>query len=182
MTKWLQAIQTEHDLSRGRGHRHYLGRHLSARRPGARKRLPGCGAPRRQSRPSFWSNISSGSFSSPTARCWSCAAPIERSPQNFDVADWVARTQSHNNLTAQFGIAGADGFVKQSSLGPLPAPVYVGDRTPFYVQRDSKIDRLYISDPVIGHVTKKITLRIYAALEQSRRIVCRYRRMLARHC
>ena len=81
----------------------------------------------------------------------------ERSPQKFDVADWVARTQSHNNLTAQFGISGADGFVKQSSLGPLPAPVYVGDRTSFVVQRDSKIDRLYVSDPVIGNVTKKIT-------------------------
>ena len=81
----------------------------------------------------------------------------ERSPQKFDVADWVARTQSHNNLTAQFGISGADGFVKQSSLGPLPAPVYVGDRTSFVVQRDSKIDRLDVSDPVIGNVTKKIT-------------------------
>ncbi len=82
----------------------------------------------------------------------------ERNPQNFDVADWVARTQSHNNLTAQFGISGADGFVKQSSLGPLSGTVYVGDRASFVFQRDSEADRLYISDPVIGHVTKKITV------------------------
>ncbi len=82
----------------------------------------------------------------------------QRHPQNFDIADWVARSQSHDNLTAQFGIAGADGFVKLSSLGPVPSSVYVGNGVPFTVQRDSTSDELYISDPVIGRVTKKITI------------------------
>ncbi len=82
----------------------------------------------------------------------------QRHPENFDIADWVARTQSHNNLTVQFGVAGADGFVKLSSLGPVPSSIYVGNGAPFTVQRDSKNDELYISDPVIGRVTKKLTI------------------------
>ncbi len=82
----------------------------------------------------------------------------QRNPQDFNIVDWVVRTQSHNNLTAHFGIAGADGFVKQSSSGPLKAPVYVGDRVPFVVQRDNATDDLYMSDPVIGQVTKRVTI------------------------
>ena len=82
----------------------------------------------------------------------------QRDPQNFDIASWVARTRSHNDLTVQFGIADADGFVRLSSLGPLTSPTYVGDRAPFTVPRDDKADQLYISDPVIGHVTKKLTI------------------------
>jgi diguanylate cyclase (GGDEF)-like protein/PAS domain S-box-containing protein len=82
----------------------------------------------------------------------------QRDPQNFDIADWVARTQSHNDLTVQFGVADAAGFVKLSSLGPVTHPIYVGDGTPFTQPRDNKADRLYISDPLIGHVTGKLTL------------------------
>jgi diguanylate cyclase (GGDEF)-like protein/PAS domain S-box-containing protein len=82
----------------------------------------------------------------------------QKDPQNFDIASWVARTQSHNDLTVQFGIADADGFVRLSSLGPVTSPPYVGDRAAFTVPRDDKTDQLYISDPVIGHVTKKLTI------------------------
>ena len=82
----------------------------------------------------------------------------QNDPQKFDIAAWVARTQSDNSLTVQFGIAGADGFVKLSSLGAVSSPVYVGDRATFTFQRDNKADQLYISEPVIGHVTKKLTI------------------------
>ena len=58
----------------------------------------------------------------------------------------------------QFAIADADGFVKLSSLGPLAAPVYVGDRKPYKYTRDHTADQLYISDPVFGSVTKKLTI------------------------
>ncbi len=82
----------------------------------------------------------------------------QQDPQHFDIASWAARTQSYTNLTAQFGIAGADGFVKLSSLGPVPAGIYVGDGPTFKFHRDSKIDRLFISDPVMGKITKKLTI------------------------
>ena len=81
-----------------------------------------------------------------------------RNPEHFDLAAWVAHNQAHNELTVQFGIADAAGFVTQSSLRPLAAPVYVGNRAPFMVPRDDKTDQLYISDPIVGNVTKRLTL------------------------
>ena len=82
----------------------------------------------------------------------------QKDPQNFDIADWAARTQSYTSLTVQFGIAGPNGFVKLSSRGPLTTPVYVGDRRPFAFQLDNGEDRLFISDPVLGKVTKNLTI------------------------
>ena len=81
-----------------------------------------------------------------------------RNPQHFDLAAWVAGGQVHNELTVQFGIADAAGFVTKSSLRPLASPVYVGDRAPFTVPRDDKTDELYISDPIVGHVTGRLTI------------------------
>jgi diguanylate cyclase (GGDEF)-like protein/PAS domain S-box-containing protein len=83
----------------------------------------------------------------------------QRDPQHFDLAAWVARTNAHNDLTVQFGIVNAAGFVIQSSFRTLASPVYVGDRAPFTEPRDSKTDQLYISDPIFGHVTKRLTLQ-----------------------
>lgn len=90
----------------------------------------------------------------------------QKDPQHFDIAGWVARTQSHNSLTLQFGISDADGFVKLSSLGPLPSPIYVGDRAHFKFQRNDTADQLYISDPVIGHVSKKLTIEFTRRLSK----------------
>ncbi len=78
--------------------------------------------------------------------------------QHFDVARWVAATQSNNSLAIQFGISGAYGFIKQSSRGPLSRPIYVGDRAPFRAQRDATADRLYISTPIVGQVTQKLSI------------------------
>ena len=81
-----------------------------------------------------------------------------RDPQHFDLAAWVAHNQVHNDLTVQFGIANADGFVTLSSMRPLAAPVYVGDRKPFTGPRDEASDELYVSDPIVGNVTKRLTI------------------------
>jgi len=82
----------------------------------------------------------------------------QQDPRHFDIAEWEARTQSRANLTAQFGIAGADGIVKQSTIGPVTAPVSVADRPGFAFQRDHADDQLLISDPVVGKITKKLTI------------------------
>jgi diguanylate cyclase (GGDEF)-like protein/PAS domain S-box-containing protein len=81
-----------------------------------------------------------------------------RDPQHFDLSSWVARNKAHNDLTVQFGIADADGFVRKSSLRPLASPVYVGDRLPFMGPRDEKTDQLYVSDPIVGNVTRRLTI------------------------
>jgi len=82
----------------------------------------------------------------------------ENDRQHFDIATWAAHTQSHNNLTVHFGITDADGFIRLSTRGPLASPVYVGDRAPFLFQRDDATDRLFISDPIVGHLSKKLTI------------------------
>ena len=91
----------------------------------------------------------------------------QKDPQNFDILGWVARTQSQKDLTLQFGIAGPDGFVKQSSLGPLSGPVQVADRAHFKFHQDNPTDQLYISAPVIGHVSGKLTLEFTRRLSKS---------------
>jgi diguanylate cyclase (GGDEF)-like protein/PAS domain S-box-containing protein len=83
----------------------------------------------------------------------------QRDSQRFDLAAWVARDRAHNGLTVQFGIVNAAGFVIQSSFRALGSPVYVGDRAPFTEPRDLKTDQLYVSDPIVGHVTKRLTLQ-----------------------
>jgi len=90
----------------------------------------------------------------------------ENHPQHFDIAGWVARTQSYNNLTVHFGITDANGFVTLSSRGPLSSPIYVGDRPPFKFQRDDATDRLYISDPIVGRLTKKLTIEFTRRLSK----------------
>jgi diguanylate cyclase (GGDEF)-like protein/PAS domain S-box-containing protein len=81
-----------------------------------------------------------------------------KDPLHFRIADWAAHTQSHSELTVKFSIAGADGFVKQSSLGPVPGAIYVGDRAPFKFQLNDTADQLYISDPTVGLLSKRLTL------------------------
>jgi diguanylate cyclase (GGDEF)-like protein/PAS domain S-box-containing protein len=79
-------------------------------------------------------------------------------PQHFDIARWAAATQSNNSLAVQFSVTDPDGFVRRSSRGPLAHPPYVGDRVPFMAQRDATADRLYISLPLVGSVTKKLSI------------------------
>jgi diguanylate cyclase (GGDEF)-like protein/PAS domain S-box-containing protein len=90
----------------------------------------------------------------------------ERNPQNFDLAAWVARTQSHNNLTVHFGITDAKGFVTLSSHGPVSKPRDVADRRPFTFQRDSTSDNLYISDPLVGQVSKRLSIEFTRRLSK----------------
>jgi len=91
----------------------------------------------------------------------------QKDPQHFDIADWIARTQSQNNLAIQFGITGADGFVKLSSLKAIASqPPYVGDRAHFTFQRDATSDQLYISEPVVGHVSGKLTIQFTRRLSK----------------
>jgi diguanylate cyclase (GGDEF)-like protein len=90
----------------------------------------------------------------------------QKDSQNFDMASWVARTQSQKSLTVQFGIAGSDGFIKQSSHGPLATPIYVGDRAHFKFQVEDTADQLYISAPVLGNITGKLAIEFTRRLSE----------------
>jgi diguanylate cyclase (GGDEF)-like protein len=81
-------------------------------------------------------------------------------PQHFDIAGWVVATRSNSDLSIELGIVGADGFIKQSSKGPLANPIYVGDRAHFKFQAGTTADELFISAPVRGHISGKLAIEL----------------------
>jgi diguanylate cyclase (GGDEF)-like protein len=91
----------------------------------------------------------------------------QKDPDHFDIAQWVKRTQTHKNFTVQYGIAGPDGFVKQSSKGQLFAPVYVGDRAHFLFQINDSADQLYIGAPITGRISRKLAIELTRRVSKS---------------
>ena len=92
----------------------------------------------------------------------------QRDPEHFDLVSWAKDTQFHKSLTANIGITDANGYVILSSLRYLPSPVYVGERPPFLFQRaSSSSDRLFISDPVVGGVSKEPSNSVHPSDQRS---------------
>ena len=82
----------------------------------------------------------------------------QEDPQHFEIARWLGRPRSYTDLNLQYGIANSDGFVIQSSHGPLSAPIYVGDRAHFRFHVNNTVDQLYISAPVIGQISGELAI------------------------
>ena len=178
MTKWLQAIrQSTTYLGVAVIAIIWGGIYLLAFR--STKAPTGMRYARRQSLPRS-GRIHPARRSGIRQRCWNCGGNT-RKTHNISTSRLGRAQPVAQCLTVQFGIADADGFVILSSLRPLGSSVYVGDRAPFTDPRDNKEDQLYISDPVVGHVTKKLTIefvrRMTNPMARSRR-----RGELARHC
>jgi diguanylate cyclase (GGDEF)-like protein len=90
----------------------------------------------------------------------------QRDPETFDIAAWAKTTQPHNDMTVQFGISNASGFVKQTTQGPVTTPIYVGDRPHFQFQVEHPEDKLYISAPIIGRISQKQTIQFSRRLSK----------------
>src|SRR5580704_4947251 len=84
----------------------------------------------------------------------------ERNPDHFDIDAWIARTHPDNDLTFQYGIADANGFLKYTTRGPIMTPTFVGGREHFTVHINDPQDQLYISPPLVGHVTGRLTIQM----------------------
>ena len=87
--------------------------------------------------------------------------------QHFDIKRWVDRSRSNTELTLNYGIAGPDGFLLQSSATPLVAAIYVGDRPHFMVHAENTVDELYIGAPVIGKISGKLTIELTRRLNNA---------------
>ena len=90
----------------------------------------------------------------------------QKDPNHFDMASWVAGMHPGDDLTLLFGIVDADGFVKLSSVGTIPAAFYVGDREYFELQRQASTDQLYISPPLTGRSSKKLQIEFTRSLSK----------------
>jgi diguanylate cyclase (GGDEF)-like protein len=79
--------------------------------------------------------------------------------EKFDFAEW-ARTQTKADWqTVQIGLANRDGDIFASTIPIQAGGVNVRDRPHFRVHLDPSHDDLFISDPVIGRVSRRETIQ-----------------------
>lgn len=81
--------------------------------------------------------------------------------------DVIARTLPSELALQQFRI-GADGYLEYSSLGPAPRN-YLGDRDYFKELAADQADRLVVSPPVLGRLTKKWSIQLARAIRRDGR-------------
>jgi diguanylate cyclase (GGDEF)-like protein len=87
-------------------------------------------------------------------------------PEHFDVAAWAKDNPPYSDMTVQYGFSGANGFLRQSTQGPITTPIYVGDRPHFQFQAEHTDDELYISAPVIGRISQKEAIQFARRLSK----------------
>ncbi len=68
--------------------------------------------------------------------------------------------QELNGLVLQVAVADEQGLVLDSSLGVPKTPVSIADRPHFREFKDNPLDRLFISQPVLGRVSRKPSLQL----------------------
>ena len=84
----------------------------------------------------------------------------ENNPQIADLSHWVNNAKFKNDLAVQFALAGPDGYMLFSSVGPVTTPIFIGDRPHFLAHANSTRDELNISVPIIGRVSGKSTINL----------------------
>ena len=83
-----------------------------------------------------------------------------QNPSHFDLATWIDNKTILGSLTVHFSISDSQGIIKLSSLGPVRSTVDIGNAEAFRTQLNSKADDLYISAPVVGHLSGKLSLQL----------------------
>lgn len=108
---------------------------------------------------------------------WAFAETVEASVNTLDIAlqdlrdDWISAPERFaerieikqkrlvKELVFQVGIIGSDGRLKFSNLGAQAGSVDLSDRAHFQIHRNRQSDQLFISDPVLGRVSKRWSLQ-----------------------
>ncbi len=90
----------------------------------------------------------------------------EKNPDNFDLRQWAEQTSLLGDLTIQAALVGADGYMKGTTTGYSGAPLYLGDREHFVAQVNAKSDELFISTPVMGRASGKLSIQLTRRLHQ----------------
>jgi diguanylate cyclase (GGDEF)-like protein/PAS domain S-box-containing protein len=86
----------------------------------------------------------------------------ERDPERFDITRPLGGMQFQNNIVMQFGVIGADGLAKLSSVRSIRPDERVNesDRDYFKFHANSASDELYVGAPVVGRVTGKLIFHL----------------------
>jgi PAS domain S-box-containing protein len=90
----------------------------------------------------------------------------EEAPNSFDLRRWAERTAFINEVTIQSAIIGPDGYMKATTAEPSATPVDLGDREHFRAHVNAKSDDLFISKPVKGRASGKMSIQLTRKLRQ----------------
>ena len=93
----------------------------------------------------------------------------------FDLLNWARQIPDLAAPTIQASIIGADGKLIASTLAPdaktgpgtRPAPIDLSDRPHFRIHIEQPRYGIYISQPVLGRVSKRVTIQISKRLEDA---------------
>ena len=89
----------------------------------------------------------------------------QENPSTFDISAWVRQTSVQNELTFEFTIVDRNGIIVGSTYSKGLLDAGRSDREYFRVQRDSVVDKVYISEPLTTRLIGR------SAVIMSRRIV-----------
>ncbi len=82
-----------------------------------------------------------------------------RDPAHFDLPSWFDAHRFGTGLIIQAAIVDRDGIVVQSNL-PMTGRLDLSDREHVRVQKESSVDEMFISQPVLGRVSKRKSLNV----------------------
>jgi len=86
---------------------------------------------------------------------------IEARKATADYNTILHATEMPSDILVQVAIIDSSGIMRASTAGPQPAPpIDLSDREHFRAQVNSKEDRLFISKPLIGRVSKKWSVQL----------------------
>jgi PAS domain S-box-containing protein len=88
------------------------------------------------------------------------AKRMRANPGHYDIHAWAHEIPILQGATIQSGIIGPDGFLIGTTLDPSATRVDLSDREHFRVHLDGRYHGLFISKPVIGRVSKKVTIQV----------------------
>ncbi len=88
-------------------------------------------------------------------------------PKRFDIGAWAGRVNRTRGVALEFAIINRDGMLAASSLGAANTPVDFSDREFFKAHVRDVLDRLFISQPILGRTSGRwsviFTRKIVAA-------------------
>src|SRR5258708_14006136 len=82
-----------------------------------------------------------------------------RDPKRFAEAVAAEKSLRKDAFAVQVAVIGADGWLAYTDLRESKQRVFLGDREHFNVHRGGGPDQLYISNPVSGRVSGKVSIR-----------------------
>ena len=82
----------------------------------------------------------------------------------FDLVEWVSHAPEFAASTIQIAYAGPDGKLISTSLDRHPAPVDLSDREHIRVHMAGDIG-LFVGKPVLGRVSKRVTIQVSDRVE-----------------